>query len=150
MNRPELSLELPVPILLAEDNDDDVTLIREALGEDGLVSIVDVVGDGEAVLTYLRRQGRYRDVDRPALVLLDINLPKKSGFEVLRELKSDAELQQIPIVMLTSSDLAEDARSSYACGASSFITKPDDFRAFEQAIRRFALYWSRVARLPRA
>ena len=148
MKRTDSARRLPVSVLLVEDNDDDVTLIREAIGEEDLVSITGVVRDGEEALAYLRRQGRYRKVSRPALVLLDINMPKKNGFQVLSELKSDAELRQIPIVMLTTSDRREDALFSYAVGASSFITKPVGFEALQRVMKRFAIYWSRVARPP--
>jgi CheY-like chemotaxis protein len=138
----------PMEILLVEDNEDDVVLEQEALAEAKLVSIMYVVRDGEEAMAYLRRQGQYHDAKVPGLILLDINMPKKNGFEVLTEIKADAELRHIPVVMLTTSESEYDIVKSYAKGACSFITKPMDFDEFGGVIKQFALYWALVARIP--
>jgi CheY-like chemotaxis protein len=135
-------------ILLVEDNEDDILLEREALSEAKLVNIMSVVRDGEEAMAYLRREGRYHDARVPGLILLDINMPKKNGFEVLNEMKADAELRHIPVVMLTTSDSERDIVKSYAKGACSFITKPMDFDKFGEIVKQFALYWALVARIP--
>jgi CheY-like chemotaxis protein len=135
-------------ILLVEDNEDDILLEQEALAEAKLVNIMSVVRDGEEAMAYLRREGRYHDARLPGLILLDINMPKKNGFEVLNEMKADAELRHIPVVMLTTSDSERDIVKSYATGACSFITKPMDFDKFGEIVKQFALYWALVARIP--
>ncbi len=138
----------PVEILLVEDNDDDVILLRESMKDEGLLNVLHVVRDGEEALAYLRREGPYADARRPGLVLLDINMPRKNGFEVLRELKDEPELRSIPIVMLTTSSRDEDIVRSYSDGACSFITKPVLFEDLRRVVRQFSLYWSLVSRLP--
>ena len=138
----------PMEILLVEDNEDDIVLEQEALAEAKLVNIMYVVRDGEEAIAYLKRQGRYRDAKMPGLILLDINMPKKNGFEVLKEIKSDADIRHIPVVMLTTSDSERDIVQAYAKGACSFITKPMDFDKFGEVAKQFALYWSLVARVP--
>jgi CheY-like chemotaxis protein len=138
----------PMEILLVEDNEDDILLEQEALADAKLVNIMYVVRDGEEAMAYLRRQGRYHDAKVPGLILLDINMPKKNGFEVLKEIKADPELRHIPVVMLTTSDSERDIVKSYAKGACSFITKPMDFGKFGEVIKQFALYWALVARVP--
>jgi CheY-like chemotaxis protein len=107
-----------------------------------------VVRDGEEAMAYLQRQGEYHDAKIPGLILLDINMPKKNGFEVLKEIKADAHLRHIPVVMLTTSESEHDIVKSYAKGACSFITKPMDFDKFGEVIKQFALYWALVARVP--
>ena len=138
----------PMQILLVEDNEDDIVLEREALAEARLVNIMYVVRDGEEAMAYLQRQGEYHDAKIPGLILLDINMPKKNGFEVLKEIKADAHLRHIPVVMLTTSESEHDIVKSYAKGACSFITKPMDFDKFGEVIKQFALYWALVARVP--
>jgi CheY-like chemotaxis protein len=138
----------PVEILLVEDNEDDVLLEQEAIVEVKLVNLMHVVRDGEEAMAYLRREGKYQNAHLPGLILLDINMPKKNGFEVLKEIKADPALMHIPIVMLTTSDNESDIVKSYAKGACSFITKPMDFDKFREVIRQFALYWALVARVP--
>jgi CheY-like chemotaxis protein len=135
-------------ILLVEDNEDDILLEREALADAKLVNLMSVVRDGEEALAYLRGQGKYQDARIPGLILLDINMPKKNGFEVLNEIKADPTLKHIPVVMLTTSDSEADIVKSYARGACSFITKPMDFDKFRDVIRQFALYWALVSRVP--
>jgi CheY-like chemotaxis protein len=138
----------PMEILLVEDNEDDILLEQEALADAKLVNLMSVVRDGEEALTYLRRQGQYQNARIPGLILLDINMPKKNGFEVLNEIKTDPALKHIPVVMLTTSDSEADIVKSYARGACSFITKPMDFDKFRDVIRQFALYWALVSRVP--
>ena len=135
-------------ILLVEDNEDDILLEQEALADAKLVNLMHVVRDGEAALNYLRRQGQYQDAQRPGLILLDINMPRKNGFEVLNEMKADAALMHIPVIMLTTSDNEADVVKSYAKGACSFITKPMDFDKFGEVVKQFALYWALVSRVP--
>jgi len=138
----------PMEILLVEDNEDDILLEQEALAEAKLVNLMSVVRDGEEAMAFLRRQGQYQDAQMPGLILLDINMPKKNGFEVLNELKADPALMHIPVVMLTTSDNEADIVKSYAKGACSYITKPMDFDKFRDVIKQFALYWALVARIP--
>ena len=138
----------PMEILLVEDNEDDILLEQEALADAKLVNLMLVVRDGEEALAYLRGQGKYQNARLPGLILLDINMPKKNGFEVLSEIKVDPDLKHIPVVMLTTSDSEADIVKSYARGACSFITKPMDFDKFRDVIRQFALYWALVSRVP--
>lgn len=135
-------------ILLVEDNEDDILLEREALSEAKLVNLMHIVRDGEEAMAYLRCEGKYHDAPMPGLILLDINMPKKNGFEVLNDIKADPALAHIPVVMLTTSDSEADVVKSYAKGACSFITKPMDFGKFVDVVKQFALYWAMVARVP--
>jgi len=138
----------PMEILLVEDNEDDILLEEEAIADAKLVNLMYVVRDGEEAMAYLRREGKYQNAQMPGLILLDINMPKKNGFEVLNEIKADTALMHIPVVMLTTSDSEADIVKSYAKGACSFITKPMDFDKFRDVIRQFALYWALIARVP--
>ncbi len=138
----------PMEILLVEDNEDDILLEQEALADAKLVNVMSVVRDGEEAMAYLRRQRSHQNARAPGLILLDINMPKKNGFEVLNEIKADPALMHIPVVMLTTSDNEADIVKSYARGACSFITKPMDFDKFRDVIRQFALYWALVSRIP--
>jgi CheY-like chemotaxis protein len=138
----------PMEILLVEDNEDDILLEQEALADAKLVNLMYVVRDGDEAIAYLRRQGKYHNAQVPGLILLDINMPKKNGFEVLNEIKADTALMHIPVVMLTTSDSEADIVKSYAKGACSYITKPMDFDKFQEVVKQFALYWALVARIP--
>lgn len=138
----------PIDILLVEDNDDDILLTEEAFSEGKLVNVVHAVRDGEEAMEYLRRQGQYADVKLPGLVLLDINMPKMSGLEVLEEIKKDPELKHLPVVILTTSERENDIVKSYESGACSFIRKPVKLSDFREALRQFELYWALVARIP--
>ncbi len=135
-------------ILLVEDSEDDIVLEQEALAEAKLVNVMSVVRDGQEAMAFLRRQGKYHSAAMPGLILLDINMPKKNGFEVLNDLKADPALMHIPVVMLTTSDNEADIVKSYAKGACSYITKPMDFDKFRDVIKQFALYWALVVRIP--
>ncbi len=137
-----------VTILLVEDNDDDVVLIKESLTESGLVNILQVARDGEEAMAFLRCTGEYKSAARPGLILLDINMPKMNGFEVLEEVKADPVLKQIPIVMLTAGSGDEDVIRAYRQGACSFIRKPVSLDEFRNTVKQFALYWALVAITP--
>lgn len=138
----------PLEILLVEDNEDDILMTLEAFREAKLANVVRVLHDGEQALAYLRRQGEHRDVVLPGLVLLDINMPRKGGFEVLEEMKLAPELQHIPVIMLTTSTREEDVAKSYASGACSYIPKPVSMEQFIEMARQFSLYWALVSRIP--
>ena len=138
----------PVQILLVEDNEDDVIMTMESFEEVNLTNVVNVVQDGEEAMAYLQRRGKYENVLLPGLVLLDINMPKKNGFEVLQEMKADPTLRHIPVIMLTTSDREEDIVKSYANGACSFIPKPVGFDNFIKVAKQFSLYWALVSRIP--
>lgn len=137
-----------VELLLVEDNEDDIVLIEEAFAEAKLMNVIYKVRDGEEALAYLRREGQYQHVQRPGLVLLDINMPKKNGFEVLQALKADPLLQSLPVVMLTTSDREEDIARSYTDGACSYIRKPMTLERFAKVVKDFELYWTLVSRVP--
>jgi CheY-like chemotaxis protein len=137
-----------VEILLAEDNDDDIVLIRESFADAKIINVLNVVKDGEEALAYLRREGEYKDAVMPGLLLLDINMPKKNGFEVLMEIKADAALRHLPVVMLTTSQSEADVVKSYSEGACSYIMKPARFEELGRVVKQFALYWALVARIP--
>jgi len=138
----------PLELLLVEDNEDDIVIIQEAFADARLVNVLNTVPDGEEALAYLRREGRYKDAHRPGLVLLDINMPKKNGFEVLETMKAHPQLRSLPVIMLTTSDREEDIVRSYADGASSYIRKPVDLGRFNEVIKQFELYWTLVSRIP--
>lgn len=137
-----------VEILLVEDNEDDIVIIQEAFAEARLVNVIKTVRDGEEALAYLRHQGKHKKASMPALILLDINMPKKNGFEVLKEMKADPQLRSLPVVMLTTSEREEDIVRSYANGACSYVRKPVDFDQFAKVVEQFELYWTLVSRIP--
>ena len=144
-------LRLPITILLADDDEEDRAMTEEALKESRLANDVRFVADGEELTDYLFRRGSYADPDQaplPGLILLDLNMPKKDGREVLTELKSDPQLRQIPIVVLTTSKTEEDIVRSYALGVNSFITKPVTFEGLVEAMTVFTQYWFEIVALP--
>jgi CheY-like chemotaxis protein len=136
----------PFHILLAEDLPADAGLVRAALQEGKFYCSLDVVEDGEQALAYLR--GEIAEARRPDLVLLDLNLPRLNGREVLAAMKQDAELRSIPVVVLTTSDVERDIEASYSLGAVGFVTKPLDVNEFFGAIHAIEDYWFTVVRLP--
>ena len=138
----------PIEILIADDNEDDLLLINEALSESKFLNLMQVVRDGEEALAYLRRQGCYDGATRPGLVLLDINMPKMNGLEVLAEIKSDKLLSCLPVIIMTVSDREKDLIDSYAKGACSYIRKPVNFAKLCDVVSTFELYWTLVARIP--
>jgi chemotaxis family two-component system response regulator Rcp1 len=138
-----------IRILLVEDNPGDVRLTQEALRGAKVANDLQVVGDGEAAIEYLRRRGRYVDAPRPDIVLLDLNLPRLDGREVLMDIKSDPDLAKIPIIILTSSTAERDIHSAYELHANCYISKPVDFTEFIEAVRSLEGFWLRIVRLPR-
>jgi len=138
----------PAQVLLVEDNPGDVRLTQEALREGKLLNEVHVVSDGEEAMAFLRRHGPYADAPRPDLILLDLNLPKKSGREVLAEIKADPDLHRIPVVILTTSHAEEDIARSYNLHANCYVTKPVDLEQFISVIRSIENYWLVVVELP--
>lgn len=137
-----------IDILVVEDNDDDVVLIQAAFSEGKVVNRLIFVHDGEEAMTYLRKQGAYVAAPMPGIVLLDINMPKKNGFEVLADIKTDPRLRALPVVMLTVSDREEDIVRSYEQGACSYIRKPVSLTRFIAVVKEFELYWSLVSKVP--
>ncbi len=139
-----------IDILLAEDNEDHVFLTKKAISDvkNGMSYRLHVVSDGEEALNYVRGAGKYRDEPRPDLILLDIKMPKKSGLEVLKELKGDPKYRTIPVIMLTSSSDEGDVLRSYGMGSNSYITKPTNFEEFVEKIKSIPMCWCRITTLP--
>ncbi|MGH2968664.1 MAG: response regulator [Solirubrobacteraceae bacterium] len=138
----------PARVLLVEDNEADVRLVIEALREAGDSVRLSAVGDGEQALAYLRRENGFAEAPRPDLVLLDLNLPRKNGLEVLDELRADPGLASLPVIVLTSSAAAQDVASCYSHGANAFVVKPLELDAFVDLIGAIRAFWLGVARLP--
>ena len=138
----------PVEILLVEDNPGDERLTREALKEGKVYSNLHWVKDGVEALEFLRRKGRYADAPRPDIILLDLNLPKKDGREVLSEIKSDENLKRIPVVILTTSKAEEDVLRSYQLHANCYVTKPVDLEKFIVVVQSIDMFWLTVVTLP--
>ena len=138
----------PISILLVEDNPGDVRLTREALKDGKLAVNLRVAQSGEEAMTFLRREGKYADAPRPDLILLDLNLPKKDGREVLAEVKTDGELKQIPIVILTSSEADTDIAKCYNLHANCYVTKPVDLDQFTTVVKTIEDFWFTIAKLP--
>jgi len=137
-----------ISILLVEDDPGDVLLIREAFTEHKVGNILTTVSDGVEAMRYVRGEGRYADAERPDLVLLDLNLPRKSGAEVLAEIKSDPELSLIPVIVLTTSEAEEDVLRSYRMHANAYITKPVDFDRFKEIVHQIDDFFIGIVRLP--
>jgi CheY-like chemotaxis protein len=140
----------PLDFLLVEDDPGDVMIAREALKESQLESRLTVVPDGDAALAYLRRENEYEAATRPDLILLDLNLPGRTGHEVLAEVKADSTLRKIPVVVLTTSGAPEDVARSYDLHANVFVTKPVDFDHFSHVVKQIDDFFLNVARLPPA
>lgn len=140
-----------VTILIADDDDEDILLARDALAEARLANDIRVVGDGQELLDYLRRAGRFADPatsPRPGLILLDLNMPRKDGRAALREIKGDASLRQIPVVILTTSQADEDIVASYDLGVNSYIRKPVSFAGLVAVMQSLKRYWFEIVELP--
>ena len=135
-------------VLQVEDNEADVRLTREALREAGEELRLAVVGDGEQALAYLRNEDGFEDAPRPHLVLLDLNLPRKDGVEVLHEMRRDPALAQIPVIVLTSSSEARDVDACYAAGANAFVVKSLELDEFIERIGAIREFWLGIAELP--
>jgi two-component system, chemotaxis family, response regulator Rcp1 len=144
----ERSRATPVEILLVEDNAGDVRLTREALREGKVYSNLHWAKDGVEALEFLRREGKHTEAPRPDIILLDLNLPKKDGREVLAEIKGDDQLKQIPVVVLTTSKAEEDVLRSYALHANCYITKPVDLDKFILVVKSIDRFWLTVVTLP--
>jgi len=139
---------VPIEVLLVEDDPGDVLMTREAFEEHKVGNRLSVVCDGVEALAYLRRQGPYADAPRPDLVLLDLNLPRRDGREVLAEIKNDPDLLDIPVVVLTTSQAEEDVLRSYQLHANAYVTKPVDFDGFIEAIKQIDHFFVSVVQLP--
>jgi two-component system, chemotaxis family, response regulator Rcp1 len=137
-----------IQVLLVEDNPGDVRLTKEALKEGKLLNQLTVVGDGVEALSFLRKEGKYADAIKPELILLDLNLPKKDGREVLAEIKADPKLRRIPVVVLTTSSAEEDILKIYDLHANCFITKPVDLEQFMGVVKSIEDFWVSVVKLP--
>lgn len=138
----------PIVILLVEDNAGDARLAMEALRDSKIKNSMHHVSDGEEAMAFLRREGRYMDAPKPDLVLLDLNLPRKDGREVLAEIKADEDLKRIPVVILTVSSDDEDVFRAYGLHANCFITKPLDFHQFVKVVRSIEDFWLSIVKLP--
>ncbi len=136
-------------ILLVEDDAGDIDLTEEALEESKLKINLNVVRDGVEAIAYLRREGEYANATRPDLILLDLNLPRKNGREVLQDLKSDDNLKYIPVVVLTTSDTDEDISGAYGLGANCYVNKPLGMEEFAKIVRSIEDFWFTIVKLPR-
>jgi chemotaxis family two-component system response regulator Rcp1 len=141
-------ISTPIDILLVEDNPGDVRLTIEALKDAKVRNSLSVVEDGAEAMAFLRRQGKYADATRPDLILLDLNLPKKDGREVLKEIKEDEDLRRIPVVILTTSKAEEDIIKTYNYHANCYISKPIDLDQFVKVVKSIEDFWLTIVRLP--
>lgn len=139
----------PIEILMVEDNPDDVDLTREALRDVKMINCLHVVEDGVEALSFLRQENGYAGSPRPDLILLDLNLPRKDGREVLAEIKSDENLRRIPVVVLTTSQAEEDIYRTYDLHANCYVQKPVDLEQFVKVVRAFEEFWLTIVKLPK-
>jgi CheY-like chemotaxis protein len=139
---------VPIEVLLVEDDPGDVLMTREAFEEHKVRNNLSVVSDGEDALAFVRREGEYADAPRPDLILLDLNLPRRDGREVLAEIKADPELREIPVVILTTSAADADILASYRLHANAYVTKPVDFERFISVVRQIDEFFVSVVKLP--
>lgn len=138
----------PIEILLVEDNPGDVRLTMEAFKDGKVQNKLHIAKDGMEATAFLHREGKYADAPRPDLILLDLHLPKKDGYEVLAEIKEDPELKQIPVVILTSSKAEEDVLKTYNLHANCYITKPIDLEQFIMVVKSIRDFWFTIVKLP--
>jgi CheY-like chemotaxis protein len=143
-------MSTPICIVMADDDEDDRAATRDGLERNRLANDFRTVNDGEELMLFLRREGKYVGAPRPGLILLDLNMPRKSGHEALREIKHDPDLRSIPVVVLTTSSHEEDILRSYDSGANSYITKPVTFEALVAVLGALGQYWVQVVELPMA
>ncbi len=148
MPQRKLTRRKPVEILLVEDNPGDIRLMQEAFKESGFSSHLNIARDGEQALAFLRQEGIYRDSPRPAFILLDLNLPRKDGREVLAEIKMEESLRQIPVVILSTSTSSEDILRAYDLHANCYVPKPLDVENLVQLGKSLEEFWLRTAILP--
>lgn len=139
----------PIEILLVEDNLGDIRLTQEALKESRILNTLHIVMDGAEAMDFLRKTGDHKNAITPDLILLDLNLPKKSGFEVLGEIKESRELRTIPVIALTTSESEKDILLSYEMHANCFISKPVEFESFYEVIKGIEDFWFTIVRLPK-
>ena len=137
-----------IEILLVEDDPADVELTKEGLARAGVSVALNVVTDGVEAMDYLQKKGRYNEVKTPDLIVLDLNLPRKDGRELLRELKSDDRFRHVPIVVLTTSDSGDDIMETYSAGANSFVTKPIGIDNWEEMVSAIEKFWLNTVVLP--
>ena len=142
------SINYPIEILLVEDSPSDADLTLEALAAGKIRNHLSIMRDGEQALEFLHHQGRYADAPRPDLILLDLNLPRKDGREVLTELKADDDLKTIPVVVLTTSTSEMDVQAMYELHANCYIVKPVDFNKFLDAVKAIEIFWLSIVKLP--
>jgi len=138
----------PIEILLVEDNPGDIRLTIEALKNSKLKNNLHIVENGEDAIAFLKKQEKFQDSPRPDLILLDLNLPKKNGRDVLAEIKNDPKLRRIPVVVLTTSSAEEDITRSYDLHANCYITKPVDFEQFIKVVKKIEDFWFTIVKLP--
>jgi CheY-like chemotaxis protein len=143
-----IEASLPIEVLLVEDDPGDVLMTQEAFEEHKVRNKLNVVPDGEEALAYLRREGKYADATRPDLILLDLNLPRIDGREVLQVIKEDQDLRRIPVVVLTTSQADDDILRSYSLHANAYVTKPVDFDSFIAVVRQIDEFFVSVVKLP--
>jgi CheY-like chemotaxis protein len=141
---------VPIEVLLVEDNPGDVRLTREALRDAKVRNNLHVAADGEEALTFLRREGSHGGAPRPDLILLDLNLPKRDGREVLHEIKADDRLKHIPVVILTTSQAERDILETYRLRANAYVTKPVDLERFLTVVQSIEQFWLQIVKLPSA
>ena len=137
----------PLRVLLVEDDAGDVLLVREAFADSAMATALEVVNDGVEALALLRRAGDHADTPTPDLILLDLNLPRMDGREVIAEIKDDPKLRVIPIVVLTTSEAEEDVMGSYALHANAYVTKPAEFDRFVEVVRQIERFFGSIVRL---
>jgi CheY-like chemotaxis protein len=137
-----------ITILLADDDADDRLLVQEAFEESHLLNMLETVNDGEELLDYLHRRNGFETATRPNLILLDLNMPRKSGLEALKEIKAHDDLRQIPVVVLTTSKAEEDIFRAYDFGVNSFIVKPVTFESLVDLVKALGSYWFQIVELP--
>jgi CheY-like chemotaxis protein len=145
---PEPSLSKPIEVLLVEDDPGDVLMTQEAFADYKIANRLTVVTNGEDAIAYMRKQGRFAGVATPDLVLLDLNLPRRDGREVLIDIKGDPDLRRVPIVVLTTSEAEEDVLAAYDLHANAYVRKPVDFEQFVAAVRAIDDFFITVVRLP--
>ncbi len=148
MNAKRLEMMRPINILLVEDNPGDVRLVKEVFQEGKIYNQLEVTRDGEEAMRFLRREGAYQQVETPDLILLDLNLPKKSGDQVLAEIKNDVRLRKIPVIILTASQAEEDIAKAYHHYANCYLTKPIDLEQFIHVVQAIKSFWLSIVQLP--
>jgi chemotaxis family two-component system response regulator Rcp1 len=135
-------------LLLVEDDPDDVMLAQRVIKRSGMAIEMDVVHDGQDALDFLRRNGKYESAQRPALVLLDLNMPKVDGRQVLREIRKDPALKELPVIILSTSKADEDIQFCYRQAANSYVVKPENLKAYDDMMAKFTEFWLNTASLP--